>query len=71
MKLKKSYEVHPAPDEIVGHLGQVQLVRKADGNHELVGGTAKAQAMVRNWCAVYAPFLEFVGATEDEIVLGA
>ena len=69
MRIKKSYEIHPAPDEIVGHLGQVQLVRKADGKHELVGDTAKAQAMVRNWCAGYAPFLEFVGEAEDEVLL--
>lgn len=71
MKIKKSYEIHPARDQIVGHLGQVQLIRKVDGKHQLVGGTKKAQAMVRYWCAVNAPFLEFVGEADDEVVLEA
>jgi hypothetical protein len=57
MRIKKSYEIHTASDEIVGHFGQVRLVRKADGKYELVGGTTGAQTMVRNWCGLYAPFV--------------
>ena len=62
--------VHPAQEEIVLYLERVKLVRKADGKHELVGGTVKAQAKVRYWCAVYAFFLEFVGEAEEGVVGG-
>jgi hypothetical protein len=71
MRIKKSYEVHTAPAEIIGHFGQVRLVRKADGRHELVGGTTEARATVRKWCGLYAPFVAFVEPSEHEVVLAA
>jgi len=71
MRIKKSYKVHSAPDEIIGHFGQVRLVRKADGKHELVGGTMEAQATVRNWCGLYAPFVVFAEPAEHEVAQAA
>jgi len=71
MRIKKSYEVHTAPDEIIGHFGQVRLVRKSDGKHELVGGTTEAQASVRKWCGLNAPFVVFAEPAEHEVVLAA
>jgi len=71
MRIKKSYKVHAAPDEIIGHFGQVRLVRKAAGKHKLVGGTTEAQATVRKWCSIYAPFVVFVEPAKHEVVLTA
>ena len=69
MRIKKSYEVHSAPDEIIGHFGQVQLVRRPDGRHDLLGGSNGAQVMVRKWCGLFAPFLVFGESYEHEVVL--
>ena len=64
MKIKKSYSLKLAPDEIIGHFGKVQLVRKHDGRHELVGGTEDERQRVRQWCDRFASFLDFVERVE-------
>jgi hypothetical protein len=55
----KAVNLHPMPDEIVGHLGKTQLVKKPDGKHIQVGGTKREQSIVRNWCKQCAPFIIF------------
>ena len=71
MRIKKSYEVHAAPDHIAGHFGRVRLMRKADGKHQLFGGSIEAQVAVRKWCELYASFVVFVEPSEHEVVLEA
>ena len=71
MRIKKSYEVHLAPNEIIGHFGQVRLVKKGNEKHELVGGTVNAQAAVRTWCGFYASFIIFAEPTGHELALAA
>jgi len=39
MKITKAVSLHPALDEIVAKFGPVHLVRKAEGRHNLTGGT--------------------------------
>jgi hypothetical protein len=63
----KAVMLHPAPDEIVGHFGSAQLVRKPDGKHTLVGGAQREQSIVRNWCECFAPFIVF--ESNERIVL--
>jgi hypothetical protein len=63
----KAVMLHPAPDEIVGHFGSAQLVRRPDGKYALVSGTPKEQATVRNWCKYAAPFIVF--ESNERIVL--
>ena len=55
----KTVNLNPVPDEIVGHFGNTQLVRKPDGKHMRVGGTKREQSIIRNWCKHYAPFIIF------------
>lgn len=55
----KAVNLRPIPNEIVGHLGETQLVRKPDGKHIRVGGTKREQSFVQNWCKQYAPFIIF------------
>ena len=68
MKIKKSYRLRLAPDEIIGHFGKVQLVRKHDGRHELVGGTEDERLKVMKWCRRFASFLVFVEVGEVVMV---
>jgi hypothetical protein len=68
MKIKKSYRLRLAPDEIIGHFGKVQLVRKHDGRHVLLGGEEDERLKVRQWCDRFAPFLEFVEAVQVVVV---
>ena len=45
------------PNETIATFCTVRPVRKADGRHELMGGTAYDQATVRKWCRRFAPFV--------------
>jgi hypothetical protein len=47
------------PDEIIARFGQVRLVRKQDGRHELRGGTVMERVRARLWCLEFAPFVGF------------
>ena len=69
MRMKKSHRFRLAPDEIVGHFGKVKLVQRHDGRHILRGGTREQRQGVRQWCAQYAPFLEFVRPIEVVVVV--
>lgn len=64
MKMKKQYRLRLAPDEIIGHFGQVQLIRQHDGQHVLLGGTEEERRGVRQWCSQFASFLVFVEQVE-------
>jgi hypothetical protein len=55
----KAVNLRPAPDEIVGHFGETQLVKKPNGKYLRVGGSKREQSFVRNWCKQYAPFIVF------------
>ena len=68
MKIKK-FRLRPALDEIIGHFGHVQLVRKYDGRHELLGGTEDERLRVRQWCDRFASFLVFI-EIEEVVVVG-
>ena len=51
MKIKKAYtyKLKPAPDEIIGFLGPVQLIRNPEGLCYLVGGSFEQQKFVRKY----------------------
>jgi len=57
--INRSNRVWPVPDETIATFSTMRLVRKADGRHELMGGTACDQATVRKWCRRFAPFVGF------------
>ena len=40
--------------ELIAIFGSARLVRKTDGRHELVGGTADELVDAREWCSLYA-----------------
>ena len=39
---------------ILATFGTARLVRKSDGKHELIGGTADDHAAAREWCSLFA-----------------
>ena len=67
MKNKKTYtyKLKPAPDEVIGHLGPVELIQRPDGRCYLAGGTNKQQKFVRKWCNRFASFLVFAEVLPD------
>lgn len=71
MRIKKPKKVVLAPPETVGQFGEVRLVRKSDGQHELVGGTMEKRAIVRAWCARFATFVVFAEPSGQEMALTA
>lgn len=71
MKNRKRCKIPLIPDEIIGHFGQVLLVRKWNGWHDLIGGTEQERGLARRWCAVYAPFLLLIAPLENHLVLSA
>jgi hypothetical protein len=46
-------------DEIIGFLGQTQLIRRYTGLHELSGGSYESQAIAFKWCRRFAPEIKF------------
>ena len=71
MRKMKSYQVHLAPDEVIGHFGPVKLVCTGDGMHELIGGTLEQRTMVRNWCERNASFVVFATKETEILALAA
>jgi len=57
----------PVPDEIIARFGQVRLVRKREGRHELRGGTWMERVRARLWCLKFAPFVGFGDAAPQGI----
>jgi hypothetical protein len=41
--------------------GTARLVKKPDGRHELIGGTADDHAAAREWCSMFAHEVVFCG----------
>ena len=54
------------PDEVIARFGTVNLARRADGGHALVGGTRHDQAAVKRWCSRFAPFVGFGGNPSND-----
>ncbi len=54
------------PDETIGCFGQVRLVRKASGQHDLVGGSPADRQTARKWCRRFAKSLVFVPARSEQ-----
>ena len=46
---------------LVARFGPARLIRKPDGRHELIGGTADHRATAREWCSLFAPEIVFAG----------
>ena len=63
---KKSCKI--PTNELVGWFGAVQVIRRWDRKHDLIGGSESEQRLVRAWCERNASFLEFAEPGE-EIVL--
>ena len=40
--------------EVIAGWGDARLIRHHDGRHEVIGGTAEDQAVVREWIALFA-----------------
>jgi len=59
--VNRKNRVWRVPDEVIATFGTVTLVRKADGGHDLKGGTRHDQAAVKTWCRRFAPFVGFEG----------
>jgi hypothetical protein len=55
-------QVFRAGHEVVAGFGAARLVRRADGRHELLGGTAADHAEAREWCSLFAPEVVFTAA---------
>jgi hypothetical protein len=69
MKIAKLTELWPVPDETIARLGNVSLVRKSNGRHDLIGGTMTGRKKARKWCACFAPFIEFNDLTTQKLWL--
>jgi hypothetical protein len=63
MKIKKRYQVPLVAlmfqTTTIARFGPARLVRKPDGRHELIGGTADHHAAAREWCSLFAPEVVF------------
>jgi hypothetical protein len=69
MRNKKTCKIALAPSQTIEPFGKVRLVKKADGKHEMIGGSLEHHAMVRKWCEKYAPFVIFAEPSGEEVVL--
>jgi hypothetical protein len=62
MKIKKSvrFQVssfslfHGVSRHLIAAFGTARLVRKSNGRHELIGGSADDHAAAREWCSLFA-----------------
>ena len=63
MKLTNSSWLALAPVETIARFGAARLVRKLDGRHEIIGGTAEHHAAAREWCSLFAPEIVFTPAS--------
>jgi hypothetical protein len=63
MKIKKRYQIPLValmfPTTTIARFGPARLVRRADGRHELIGGTAAHHTAAREWCSLFAPEVVF------------
>lgn len=50
---------------IIARFGDAKLVKKANGRHELLGGTADDQTNAREWCSFFAPEVVFSGRNRN------
>jgi hypothetical protein len=66
MKIKKTYQLPLSAlnfePTLIARFGPARLVRKLDGRHELIGGTADDHAAAREWCSLFAPEVVFTSA---------
>jgi hypothetical protein len=68
--INRKSRVWPVPDEVIARFGTVNLARRADGGHALVGGTRHDQVAVKRWCRRFAPFVGFGGnPSNDSLIL--
>lgn len=69
MKTEKSFAFHAPPaaldagHQVIAGFGVACLVKKPDGNIELIGGTADDHADAREWCSLFAPETVFTSVT--------
>ena len=40
--------------QLIAAFGTARLVKKSNGRHELIGGTADDRAAAREWCSLFA-----------------
>ena len=59
MKIKNSFLFGRTTDETLVAFGTARLVKKQDGRHELIGGTADDHAAAREWCSLFHHELVF------------
>jgi hypothetical protein len=52
-----------AEPRVIAVFGNARLVKRADGRHELLGGTAADHAEAREWCTLFAPEVVFPPAS--------
>jgi hypothetical protein len=77
MKIKKSVQFqlsslslfHGAGRQLIAAFGTARLVRKQNGRHELIGGTADDHAAIREWCSLFAPEVVFTSAPRRNSVI--
>ena len=59
-----NFKLWPVRRELIAQFGPARLVRKPDGRHELIGGTADHRATAREWCSLFAPEIVFATAPD-------
>ena len=77
MKIKKSVRFqasrlslfHDAGRKLIAAFGTARLVKKSDGRHELIGGTADDHAAAREWCSLFAHEVVFRSAPRRNSVI--
>ena len=72
MKIKKYHWFSlEKTSETLAFFGKAKLIRKFDGRHELIGGTAEDRTTAREWCSLFAPEVVFNDSSQREIALAA
>lgn len=72
MKIKKyHWSSLEKTSETLAFFGKAKLIRKFDGRHELVGGTAEDRTTARKWCSLFAPDVVFSDSSRHEFALVA
>ena len=66
MNIKRLFSFGLVSEQIVAVFGHAQLVKRANGRHELIGGTAADHIAAREWCSFFCHELVFTSGPLEE-----
>jgi hypothetical protein len=67
MKLINSLWLGQTTGETIASFGAARLVKKLDGQIQLIGGTADDLIAARQWCSLFAPEIVFADPPQPDL----